>query len=444
MSLKTTSTPHRDTLNREFQHIDLLYPANNTSSSTYFDTNNVDQVTKDITLRDWKTLIKYGRNATTYLSGIKSELHERPGLYSVTMRYNVPDGNGKKTTLTNVVRGSIVDIPCPSDPNDISSSEADTKAKEAFVKSARRALTSFQGLTYLAEAREAIHMLRAGAFGIAAHSNDYLNGIRNFIKGRPGGRRILPTSSDFGRLERHTRQQYLQYTYGISPLIGDIRTAAGVLAEINTKPPLDFKMVYGEGTSKSMVDSTIQNYFTTVPELYIDYNYTTASQVRVIYRGVVNCTLDNLSAVNTKLGLDWSNVLPTIWEIIPYSFVVDYIANIGSMIDAVSFPRSSLNWVSKTVVLERRRALALWAPHPFYPHSVHPTLDLVDWASIKPSITWIVKRVSRDTYGGSLIPDFRFHMLTSKDQRKWVNITALAGNVSSLRSLVTSIFSKKK
>lgn len=49
---------------------------------------------------------------------------------------------------------------------------------------------------------------------------------------------------------------------------------------------------------------------------------------------------------HTRMGLTIQEFVPTVWELIPYSFVVDYFTNIG---DVVNYAYSAnLNWVYKS------------------------------------------------------------------------------------------------
>jgi len=49
----------------------------------------------------------------------------------------------------------------------------------------------------------------------------------------------------------------------------------------------------------------------------------------------------------------WREALPVVWELIPYSFLVDYFSNIGQIIDSYSTQLGGVMWINGTVRVER-------------------------------------------------------------------------------------------
>jgi len=58
-----------------------------------------------------------------------------------------------------------------------------------------------------------------------------------------------------------------------------------------------------------------------------------------------------------QLGLSWSNVLPTAWELIPFSFLVDYFTNVGAVIEGVGTGTVGLAWGCKTQKQESKTVI---------------------------------------------------------------------------------------
>jgi hypothetical protein len=75
------------------------------------------------------------------------------------------------------------------------------------------------------------------------------------------------------------------------------------------------------------------------------------NKVMVRYRGAVVAE-NSPPSFPEQLGLSWSNLLPTVWELIPYSFLVDYFTNVGSVIDGISTGVVSLAWGCRSEVRE--------------------------------------------------------------------------------------------
>jgi hypothetical protein len=51
-------------------------------------------------------------------------------------------------------------------------------------------------------------------------------------------------------------------------------------------------------------------------------------------------------------GFDLKAFIPTVWEVIPYSFLVDYFVNIGDMLEAATTDTSIVKRLSKVVIEE--------------------------------------------------------------------------------------------
>jgi hypothetical protein len=69
----------------------------------------------------------------------------------------------------------------------------------------------------------------------------------------------------------------------------------------------------------------------------------------VLRRSTVNPIVGALSSA----GLGPGDILPTIYELIPYSFVVDYFTNLGDVISAWSHQAIRPDWAQRTVGFEK-------------------------------------------------------------------------------------------
>jgi hypothetical protein len=115
------------------------------------------------------------------------------------------------------------------------------------------------------------------------------------------------------------------------------------------------------------------------------------------------------------IGFDLSSWAPTVWELIPYSFLIDYFSNIGDVIVGWSNLGIQLSWCNRT----SRKTIEYTdqtVPHP-------------NWGgyavSHAPAKYFCAKRsVSRATYTGTLVPDVDFE-IPDLGSKKWLNIAAL-------------------
>jgi hypothetical protein len=115
-------------------------------------------------------------------------------------------------------------------------------------------------------------------------------------------------------------RRWLQYQYGIKPLVNDVAGAIDVHNSgiANSAGSL---LVLGRGTAKRVYEDAWQNY-------------TSSTKFKSTGRQWASVN-DSYLHAKKLLGLDTSQVL---WELTPFSFVVDWIVPIGTILQARSAP----------------------------------------------------------------------------------------------------------
>jgi hypothetical protein len=121
------------------------------------------------------------------------------------------------------------------------------------------------------------------------------------------------------------------------------------------------------------------------------------------------------------LGLDPVSFFPTLWELVPYSWAIDYFTNIGDLIYGASYGGCDVLWASTgTKRFSRYNAktgVKLNSPAPAGWHLTQA------YATVSPSEVVTEKAViSRAPYFGSYVPfpEFRVPGLSLK----WLNLGA--------------------
>lgn len=298
-------------------------------------------------LPDWKDRIRTGRNATTSLVGVKRKVSVlSPGysrLHSIT---------GVAPALTDhkyANSGRLIGIPFQSDwgfltPNS-SNATADSIASGKFYNSGRKALRTFSGGVFIAELRQVVSQIRSPAKALKEGLPRFLTAVKKAVrksKNRPS--LVAKAAAD----------SWLQYSFGVKPLLADIDDAMKALAAFTTYQQ-QFEEIQGEGEQEYVRILTTDQYIFTgnivsnvtrrcIENQYVKY-YGTARIGSQFPTG-------NLDHNQFGLGLD--EFIPTMWEVLPYSWLADYFFNIGEIINAASFPISHIARVSK---LQRKRCL---------------------------------------------------------------------------------------
>lgn len=175
-------------------------------------------------------------------------------------------------------------------------------------------------------------------------------------------------------------QRWLEYSFGWRPILDDIHDAATALQEEYRSKDQIFK---GTGRSGDESQKTLSG-----SELWPD-KVTVHRSVEIgIYAGVNNSALAYLSA----MGL--INPWAIAWELVPFSFVLDWFAPVGAFLDSIT-ATAGYSFVAGY----RTRRTWIDGTYPFYPSST--TGDI----SVSPGQCRIaVQRMARATLPTFPIP----------------------------------------
>lgn len=353
----------------------------------------------------YKWRIRNNLNATGSLIGVKQSL-DNDGSGALFLREdNLPNGPSWYRDTT-VYRGNIFTCDAPSTPLSYSDAKAENQALQRFYHDCREAQTTLQGLVTAGEIGETLR-------GINSASNGVYRLLWNYVRALRKGNvlQVMRQLSRKGKTQ-FIADRWLETNLFIQPLLNDIDKGCEVLGT-SRKSLKENIRVRGQGKVGAASEITTGTYqFSTWKVRQVD-------EYQVIYYGLIRLG-DEIAGVPSlaRYGFDSSNWLPSLWELIPYSFVVDYFTNIGSILSAWSFWRASIHWASKTT----RRSMTTQS------HS--PRITLNDTATRKyrfspGSMQHTYKQVTRGALDQVPIPSLEFRIPGLSMQ--WLNLAALFG-----------------
>lgn len=363
-----------------------------------------DTVTYGPNIPNYKRCIIRGIDCTSNADGIRKQLKEySEGDFHIYPK--CPGWTGGNTGFT----GWFEHVSMPTSVSDVSTLVADAKAKQYFLQNAIAAQRNFMGGVALGELRETLRMIRNPARAISSSTRDYLRAVKKRRKS------TLPKHR-----KRLLQDSWLEYSFGWIPLLNDIQNG---LKALNTFHDVQLQRIVGTWSDKSVVLGSLFNRSSGRGLLHYYHRQATEREAVVIYRGAVRSQASNpIKSEITKWGFDPRDFIPTAWELVPYSFLVDYFSNIGDVIEGWSWQDLGVSWCNRTVVQEKTQKILEMYPDAAY---LATKSSLISGHSFSPQRTAVsYKTFTRSRYTGGFIPDVTFQ-LPGIGSLKWVNIGAL-------------------
>lgn len=315
--------------------------------------DSLDQgsLSKGVGFPDWRLRISRGESATTSLVGTRyTSTTGGAGHISVRRHAFGPQPLRQDQWNLYEIWGDLSAYPGNlDDPSSMLITSVENEVKRAAVSKIRQAQTTLRGLVAAGEMGQTARMMTSRARSLNVGVFGYLNALRKRAKLNRTGRQDLSkrVSKRYVNLKRLVAGTWLEYSYGWKPLVSDINDGAHALARIQTYRPPSIR-IYAQSSSGEN-QGGFKGTRTSGP---MSYTYQTNSSTEYAFKvyGSVNATPHGVENFNTpvldEFGVRLSEFLPTIWELIPYSFLVDYFANVGNIIDGYSLNTSGVGWLN--------------------------------------------------------------------------------------------------
>lgn len=376
----------------------------------------------------WADAIRAGLSATSNMTGSKTSIkankmyakvrtHDNtgvPGNYSMTERrgyplYGIPNLDPPAAALIADVRNAAIAkflSHVAEDRNNSQYGETLGEWKET-VKAVTRPLSALRDFI--------IRWQRA--------SRKRLKRFKRRGRGTARANRRFRTNRRIAEAEaKAVAGTYLEFVFGWIPLVKSTNEAVNRMLDRWDRP--DRKITSGKAGGDYNGSDSRSNLFT--------HNYIRVSQgvkthshldhrIRACLKtGAVN---GNISVAQT-LGLLPRDFVPTLYELFPFSFVLDYFLQVGDLINAMSFRRDSIIWGTSTLRTFTRREYSVptWR--------IDPSLGVLPYILIDDVEIWggdatiEVETVSRqDIFQVNLLPDLFWHL--PWNPKAWANLAGI-------------------
>lgn len=370
-------------------------------------------VTKGDNIPGWRQKLARGENVTTSLTGEKSKIRLTNG-YMTAQRPKI--GTGTMIYLTESVDsyGLTTSLPTGS-VTSIDDTKANNAALRKFVGRLEEVNNAFKGGVFLGELAQTLRSIKNPAQSLRRLASDWratgvkLRRTANF-RPLPERRRLVKEA---------LADSWLETQFHWKPLLNDIDDGCRALAELATGQALIGPRISGKGEARENVGVTVGSGGVNL--LRYKQHTVVEDHSIVIFRGAVRVNpRSNALMAPELLGFNPASFVPTAWELVPYSFLIDYFTNIGDILTGWSHSVSELKWCNRTSIRTARVDRRVHTNTAMCRETT-PTVTL---AHGQAKVICETTHVSRDLYVGSLTPRFEFE-IPGMGSKKWLNIAAL-------------------
>lgn len=293
----------------------------------------------------WRDQIRLGQNATTQMSGVQysgepswSHIWFMGQKQNKTTKAVSGSYNYATWALPGYDLGTWITRAAPSDVV----TDVTNRCIRRFLDQAESVLSSNNiGIRTAKHFQHDVHTLIHPLTGIRSKINDYLNQLskagRSINRRSPGWLRVISES-------------YLEFQFGVSPFVDDISSIVSDLSR-NRFPTVPISASATRRYSGTRTTVSTGNWgYCTAFNPYQQVSVTSDYTVR--YKGAIRSGSNAEGKVSwfqdeRLLPQDW---LPSIYSILPYSWMVNYFSNLRDVIDGISFIGSNLAWGCATTI----------------------------------------------------------------------------------------------
>lgn len=360
----------------------------------------------------WRSQVKEFQDASTPYTALIKKVKAVPGDAWSSQKLSLTGQPVQFYTRRGV--GHFLDSVAFPNPASTLDSRVTNAARARANQKISEFVRPFQGGVFLGELRETLHMLRNPLLSLRKG----LGTLLEMQVSRAKGVRIPNATKRRRAREKILSDTWLEWVFGIRPLLSDIESLCNALAQ-NNYYAANRCVVRASSPVLRMQDDAGLG-LNDVTEVQLDgagvFSVTRTSFTEASCRIVVGIeVVRNSNAVfdPTLFGFGtWREFVPTVWELIPYSFLVDYFTNIGDVAASFAVMPSSIRWSSQTV---KRKNTYLQAGGPPIPARCIANVGASNWGGaggFVGALTCETTSFARTNPGSSLTvtPEVRFNL----------------------------------
>jgi hypothetical protein len=290
-----------------------------------------------------------------------------------------------------------------------------------------------QGVVVLTELEKTISMVKNPAKALRGRATTLIQRLRKLRKRGTRGGSLVKAFAD----------TWLETTFGWKPLIADLKDGATAVARIATRNALERQQfrAYGDYAETVQVANGFQSVGCVTGNTDIGFqinDYTHRIGYCIIYgkwqTKLQDAPSTHYYAARLALlsGFSWEDAIPQAWELVPWSFLVDYFINIGDVLESAANVFDQPAWMVEVDIDETVKT-RVYNPDIAYMKANYPGFVSLDGGTLTRKTSY--KVIDRKSFDYSkLYPSLSFSLPVDL---QWLNIAALVAGGRSFQAFST-------
>jgi hypothetical protein len=345
------------------------------------DVIKTDKVTNGSSVKNWRHRLETGQDCSTsygrtevFVENVQggtwfARWKERPNSSAPYSRYS----GGASGVLT--LGGTIVGVTVPT--------SVENSVKSAFLSKMDATRKSLSGITVLGELGQTVKQLLHPMAAIRSAVTSHLALVEKralreyqFLRKRPRARRrTAQQQAQAGLLDdvairnlalrKAATGSYLEFVFGIQPTLADARAGMQAASRLGERA-VDTQRISAAGNfefslPKERLDTTGLFNIAGVGRLgplqvgHVFLARTIKVEGRIRYSGCVALHTNRASPAREEFGFMPRDFIPDIWNCLPWSWLFDYVFDVGSALQAITASYHDLMWCNRAVTWNHRQ-----------------------------------------------------------------------------------------
>lgn len=384
-------------------------------------------------LPKYRTIIRNGGHATTPFTGSKQTFTPEHNVTRLVVfkPFGLPRAFQKRIeqTVTGATSSTSFGV-FPGGSGTASYSKANQRALQLAYKRIRERQMDMSGPVFIAELRQTVGLIRGTAKRLADGLTSYVSAVRKST--RRLGRRS--TRRDFKQI---VADRWLEYSFGLQPLLSDVDGFVSALAKTQYESSRRARIKVS-AVDDALVSQSASSQFLRA-DVVFRQRQTVEDQVMVIYHIYLRAELDypqnSIQNLARRTGFNLREFVPTVWEILPWSFLVDYFVNVGQILEAAFTDTSDILGTGQTIRRKTELKLFTSTDEPAMRAAYGKDYESSSFTGSAPAL-FADQSITRSA-SGIYVPSLSFSFPGKPAQ--WCNMTALKVSSSDITSLGRSL-----